>query len=99
MWWSHTHVFFIWVSKNGLCRPHSALIYYVYVLYLTSYLFVCSVVVEDLMLTPSIDNRAEVEKMCDLVYSVATTYATYPATRPFALQISEAMLDFLNGEN
>ncbi|XP_067933380.1 spatacsin-like [Watersipora subatra] len=55
--------------------------------------------VEDLMSTPSLDYRHDVEEMCSLLYTASATYVEHTSTRAFALQVSEAMLSFLKEQS
>lgn len=55
-------------------------------------------VLEDLMRSPPVDNRPEVEQMCRMLHTAATTYISHSTTKSFAKQITEAFLTYLKGE-
>lgn len=49
------------------------------------------------MRSPSVDHREDVERMCSLIHTAASTYIAHTTTKAFAKQITEAILSFLKG--
>lgn len=51
------------------------------------------------MASPPVGNREDLEQMCKLLNTAATTYIAHSTTNKFAVQITEAIITFLQGKD